>query len=168
MAGKRKQPTRPRAPRQAGRRFPRKPKSTLEDIPENTPENVPENTLENIPANTPEPKPEITLDTPSAVPMAQNPPPVSPEVERERIYAKMKENAWARAMLSTQIKHTQRDIMRTKLLGTYDKQIAFSLSEHILKLHKREREIERLEIELKELGLEEAKKTGDKIESEAK
>jgi hypothetical protein len=32
----------------------------------------------------------------------------------------MKDNAWNRALLSTQIKQTQRDIMRTKLLGTYE------------------------------------------------
>ncbi|CAG9945394.1 unnamed protein product [Clonostachys rosea f. rosea IK726] len=82
------------------------------------------------------------------------------KLERDRLNHRMKDNAWNRALLSTQIKQTQRDIMRTKLLGTYEisERTGDLLSEFILKLHKRERELEQLEVEQKKLDAAEKEK----------
>ncbi|CAH0019320.1 unnamed protein product [Clonostachys rhizophaga] len=80
------------------------------------------------------------------------------KAERDRLNLRMKDNAWNRALLTTQIKQTQRDIMRTKLLGTYEKRTGDLLSEFILKLHKRERELEQLEVEQKKLEAAEKEK----------
>ncbi|CAI6087239.1 unnamed protein product [Clonostachys chloroleuca] len=91
-----------------------------------------------------------------AAPPAQDA--ASLKAERERLNLRMKDNAWNRALLTTQIKQTQRDIMRTKLLGTYEKRTGDLLSEFILKLHKRERELEQLEIEQKKLDAAEKEK----------
>ncbi|CAH0046259.1 unnamed protein product [Clonostachys solani] len=107
-----------------------------------------------------EPKSQVEVPpTEAAMPPTQVA--ASADAERERLNLKMKDNAWARALLTSQIKQTQRDIMRTKLLGTYEKATGDLLSEFILKLHKRDRELEQLEAEMKKLGPEEGAKAAN-------